>query len=78
MIRNVLTARVGNLICQVPHSCTRSPTQVYVNLRPSALSLKAVIIIVIIIIIIIIIIIVVVFRFPGCFFFGSVFQVNKY
>ena len=55
MIRNVLTARVGNLICQV-----------YVNLRPSALSLKAVIII-----IIIIIIIVVVFRFPGCFFWVS-------
>ena len=56
MIRNVLSARVGNLICQV-----------YVNLRPSALSLKAVIII----IIIIIIIIVVVFRFPGCFFWIS-------
>ena len=55
MIRNVLLARVGNLICQV-----------YVNLRPSALSLKAVIII-----IIIIIIIVVVFRFPGCFFWIS-------
>ena len=55
MIRNVLSARVGNLICQV-----------YVNLRPSALSLKAVIII-----IIIIIIIVVVFRFPGCFFWIS-------
>ena len=54
MIRNVLSARVGNLICQV-----------YVNLRPSALSLKAVIII------IIIIIIVVVFRFPGCFFWIS-------
>ena len=59
MIRNVLSARVGNLICQV-----------YVNLRPSALSLKAVIII-IIIIIIIVIIIVVVFRFPGCFFWVS-------
>ena len=54
MIRNVLTARVGNLICQV-----------YVNLRPSALSLKAVIIIIIIIIII------VVLRFPGCFFWVS-------
>ena len=55
MIRNVLSERVGNLICQV-----------YVNLRPLALSLKAVIIIIIIIIIII-----VVFRFPGCFFWVS-------